>query len=48
MYVLDHKHRAVANTLLTLVSEINAVGLGMDNLSPVVLDAALSTYKLSV
>ncbi|XP_067938136.1 uncharacterized protein FLJ43738-like [Watersipora subatra] len=47
LYIFDQKNKGKAKTLLSLISQINAKGLGLDSLSPVVLDAALSTYKLS-
>ncbi|KAF6032794.1 KIAA1257 [Bugula neritina] len=48
VYVLDQHNRLIAKNLLSLVSKINAKSLGLDNLSAVVLDAALSTYKLTI
>ena len=47
VYVVTSEGGALIERLVKMVNEINAKTLNLDNLSPKVMRAALSTYKLS-
>lgn len=47
VYVISSEGRALVHELLAKVNEVNAKTLNLDNLSPKILQAALSTYKLT-
>ncbi|XP_062581954.1 uncharacterized protein LOC134243735 isoform X3 [Saccostrea cucullata] len=48
IYIFGYKNTTILNLLETLVTEINAKALELDNMPPHVISAALSTYKLSL
>ena len=47
VYKFDYKNTQFLNQLQTLITKINARALELDDMPQHVIDAALSTYKLS-
>ena len=47
MYKFDYKNVQFLNQTQSLISKINARALELDDMPQHVIDAALSTYKLS-
>ena len=47
VYKFDYKNVQFLNQMQTLISKINARALELDDMPQHVIDAALSTYKLS-
>ncbi|XP_056000936.1 uncharacterized protein LOC130048351 isoform X2 [Ostrea edulis] len=48
IYIFGYKNTTTLNQLETLVTDINAKALQLDDMPPHVISAALSTYKLSL
>lgn len=47
VFKFDYKNTLLLNELQTLITSINARALELDDMPQHVIDAALSTYKLS-
>ena len=47
MFKFDYKNTQFLNQIQTLVTKVNARALELDDMPQHVIDAALSTYKLS-
>ncbi len=48
VFKFHYKNVEFLHKLQTVIAEMNAAALGLQHLSPHVLEAALSTYKLSL
>ena len=48
VYKFDYKNIAFLHKIQALITEVNSRALGLEDMPPHVVEAALSTYKLSL